>query len=391
MAVDRSEHRREWRRLRVALERAETAADRLFSEEGQRAWVPFGIELETIADEWLRGPNGGLWLLGDPALANLRSLRRIKKRDRALLESDQALTVPRGEASLAELKRVAREESLDEEWEQWLSMPIEERNKRRAPQKVRAERKWWTATRGQFRTHPPGLLGDFCRLSYATDLQIRTFARRRGLLLLCKHWRPCNHNPHPFRAGPAAECSPMPFEPLAAWRALARSFKAILAVATQLNGSRRASAEEWEEVARYFLSDLRLRWELYPAQNIRTLAGQRLWLGWAVDQWLRLANVRLRFQWSARRARGEVDTDAIDMTMAGFGLFPRLARELAFAVARIPGVYWCSWRGHWFVPESKRKRTEGERHCCEDEECQRRANAKHQEEGRLRRKQSKSP
>lgn len=92
---------------------------------------------------------------------------------------------------------------------------------------------------GAKQTESPPLndcLAPFQRLSVASDLQLREFARRWGPLDLCLHMAPDSHS---YR------CGPLMVEPVAAWRFLASKVTAILNVAAQLRAGRQLPEGDW--------------------------------------------------------------------------------------------------------------------------------------------------
>jgi len=110
----------------------------------------------------------------------------------------------------------------------------------------------WAVGPGTWAHPDRGLLTGFVQLAAARPERIRDFARRYGVLDVCRHGLPDNH-PHTPRQEVAAPargyCAPLRgWEPLEVWRHYARQFAALLSIAARLHQGRAGLAADWRTV-----------------------------------------------------------------------------------------------------------------------------------------------
>lgn len=188
------------------------------------------------------------------------------------------------------------------------------------------------------------LLEEFVALARdeASPESIRDYARRWGVLGICRHGQPATHVPHAREDEP---CEPVGRrlsdgefevrEPLAAWRSLAGRTRALVEIAEWLQEGRLGTPKDWREL-------------IGPPETAafgppgRNLAAQRRSLAAHVTNWLGDAGIRPRVVWSESAGfwlRPEIDT-----------FFAALALSAALALAGAAALYRCDDCGNAFTP-----------------------------------------
>lgn len=185
------------------------------------------------------------------------------------------------------------------------------------------------------------LLLTFAALAEARPSKVRTFAQRYGPLGLCEHGTPCTHRESGAVFGlDAAEiddqdCDPLPEERILDWQRFARQANSMLDIVIELDQRNLASRDLWEPLRvltppvdltkRLATTDreARQRWpSALPDQDQRkALNEQRAVLSAYISEWLLMAGIRPRFDWSPSR-RG------VDLVGRG-SLFAAVALQLA--------------------------------------------------------------
>lgn len=209
-------------------------------------------------------------------------------------------------------------------------------------------------------------LEQFVGLTREGSERILEFARRWGVLDICKHNLPASHNPptHPLPSDWSTPpwCTPLGnensystgWEPLSVWRDLSAQFRAILNIRACLEGDKTGKPEDWRiavcnESAPY--------WD-------QTLESDHDRLAIRVNEFLKMGAVAPFVQWFDydRRQKGlPIQGWAIKLKFGG--LFGALAAELAFAVARTDGLAICSACAKSYTP--RRRPAAGRRQYCD--------------------------
>jgi hypothetical protein len=206
-----------------------------------------------------------------------------------------------------------------------------------------------------------GLLEGFAALASGTDEEIRAYARRWGGLMPCVHGLPRTHAPYPTpmpspMPNPIPWCHPLGWgghswwEPLDAWRSLARRAEAMLEVAAALRSKQTGPRDSWNVI----LDGP----EAYRIAVADTPDGHSALLSRQVQRWLTIAQVGPQVFTS----RGKF--------VVRFGaphLFGAVAYQLALAVCDERGHAQCSKCQHMYLP--RRRPAPGKRTYCED--CER--------------------
>jgi hypothetical protein len=224
------------------------------------------------------------------------------------------------------------------------------------------------------------LLTEFIGLADGPPERICNFARIWGVLGICEHGLPANHNPLPlpfpsiFSSEGKAWCKPLglseswvPYdwepqgwEPVEAWLQFARQAMAILKIASKLYESpfnkELGDREDWETIYEYRpknWGDSELKLDLIPIiMSNRNQAWESL--STVVNEWLFVANVRPELRWSG---------DRLTVSFGIYGsLFGALASQLMLAVSRTRGIAFCSDCGQLYTPKSN-VRSEKKHYC----------------------------
>ena len=241
-----------------------------------------------------------------------------------------------------------------------------------------------------------GLLA-FAEMTSPSD--VKRFARRYGVLRLCKHGKLSGHCPH----GQLKRCNPKRLgtqyvEPIAAWLDLAAKTQAILAIGNSLSRDVFGEWSDWNRLgiehtpgrsprlateanpwglvisipsggtteSQPFFVDV----EIYKEAVSWELSYQRSLLASMVTSLLIHANVAPVVTWGT----------SVSQTWQGEGLFGGIAIQLAGGLGdrwTVPCAGGCGTQ----VAARDRKR----RHWCRDPECRRERNRVYQREGRARR------
>lgn len=206
------------------------------------------------------------------------------------------------------------------------------------------------------------VLLQFIRLHNAPPEAILFFARKWGVLGICKHSRPASHNPELInRPKSRPPCEPLRMsgdlygEPLEMWRRYSRQARAILKIAARLHQDRRGSDKDWDTVYESEPSDQRV-------DHMGEIGVDRMMLTFVINQWLELGNVRPRFRWFENKI-----SVAYDCT-----LFSIIAMQLMLVISRTKGIGVCSSCGEPFIPQKRRPKVD-QRNYCRDPECGRTA------------------
>jgi hypothetical protein len=201
------------------------------------------------------------------------------------------------------------------------------------------------------------------------------FARRYGLLGLCRHREPYRHNPRCRPTEFKEDGSTWFWEPLEAWRQYSRHLGAILCVAANLQNDLPGDRRDWEaifavmpdptsEAGRAAMADGRGAWT--PRRSLEDVGGNRLMMSDIVTSWLRFGGVQAVMFWKP--------TDRVP-TMLWFhvALTGVLALQLAAAVES--PAYRCAGCDRPFtLPEGSRRRARNRNAYCGRAGCGRKAN-----------------
>lgn len=203
-----------------------------------------------------------------------------------------------------------------------------------------------------------GLLEDFVKLGDVSAEAIRDYARRWGVLEICKHGYPRSHNSATWPRSWAlpASCEPLEFhygqtksgghyekgwEPIERWWHFAQQARAILNIAAKLNSQSTHVSEGWTLLYQEYEEEFHKPLRPENSEDIRRL------LSFAVNDWLQLGGVRPQFVWKEPAPKLEV---------GGPTLFGHLAVQLALVVSRTEAMVFCSRCGIPYLPSRQPNR-----------------------------------
>jgi hypothetical protein len=175
----------------------------------------------------------------------------------------------------------------------------------------------------------PGLLEDFVELWDAPDAAILRYARRWGVLGICKHGVPASHNDYPFGVQHGVEgCFPLPAkrgefwhtDPLDRWRYFSRIFRAIRDVGAQVNQSKVGDRSDWAWVQTINRNDP-------PWKSVREA---RMVLSWKLQDLLDLGQVRPDLKWDNRKQQWQIEMGAHSVP----NLFGLVSLSLVLSICR---------------------------------------------------------
>jgi hypothetical protein len=239
-----------------------------------------------------------------------------------------------------------------------------------------------------------GLLSAFVALANGSDRDVLRFAKRFGALDLCKHGLPLGHRAgdlivqaglrlrlrspdkrrpvHPnailksrLNRPPCGER--LLKQPAELYRGYAAQMRAVLGLAAAVHRREAGRPEDWA-----ILRPERDR-ATRPAVSIaRDTVEQE------VSRWLLWGRAQLQFRW--------LWPNDTRVELTGAGLWGALARQLAFAVAKVDGFAVCAGCGSVFVP--KRQPISGRRAWCGNAECRRARGRLYTQKHRAKRRRS---
>lgn len=225
---------------------------------------------------------------------------------------------------------------------------------------------------------PPCLL-EFVRLNTDKAEDILAFAQRWGLMGICPHGKPADHNPdcEPLQEDKPSERVRVYWEPLDDWRRLARQVRTILEVMSDmtLNTERVGKSQDWKTIVECARpawaagfddsSSLRAQGVYGPNESwhLTTLEWEESHLtalGQCIENWLLYGGVGLSAYVERERPFGLLRLEPSVHNLAGV-----LALQLANAATSRVGIYRCDDPKcrKPYKPLSRRPR-EGESHFC---------------------------
>jgi len=183
-------------------------------------------------------------------------------------------------------------------------------------------------------------LEKFLQLAEAPAEKILAYARKWGVLEICEHNLPTSHQPGAFPSDSEIPgCRPLRtedgswWEPLDAWRRLARRLQGLLNVASGAYKGQASQRSDWKSI----VPD-----EPEEQRNDNTVRSDRFSVAYYLNWEVRLARVRLRCIWE-----GEVPV----IKVGGDGLYAALVVQTIFAVNRSEGIATCTTCGSVYAPK----------------------------------------
>jgi hypothetical protein len=214
--------------------------------------------------------------------------------------------------------------------------------------------------------HGFGLLCEFMNLADAPVETILAFARKWGVLEICRHGLPCTHNLRYADTFSGRWCFPLSYndykffhEPILYWHFYARQMRALLNIAVRLKQGMPGLVEDWKVVNVAGLmrkSEVKvLGEELFAAIYGRTVEDDRLYVLKLLDRWLSMGDVRPNLVWDDEHCSVSFDNT----------LFGMLAMQLMLMISSSGGVAFCSGCGKYYPPKVRRPKVDQRNYCPE--------------------------
>jgi hypothetical protein len=226
----------------------------------------------------------------------------------------------------------------------------------------------------------PGMLEGFVRLFEKKPAEILSYAKKWGVLGLCRHDLPCSHNQYadgltdgirpclPMLELPLpADLSRARFrEPLEVWRRLSRQASALLNIGASLNQQKLGAWDDWKVIKGDYdrrsgglLNALGLGGGK-TRPYMQKIAHARRELASELDGWISLGQVRPRGAWQPKTNRWRFTLDAVS---SGPNLFGMIALAITLAIAGAELAV-CDGCGNSYRPD--RRPNPDRRNYCEE-------------------------
>lgn len=224
-------------------------------------------------------------------------------------------------------------------------------------------------------TPAKGMLEEFIELAEADEHKFLPYARRWGLLELCReHYAPTSHN---YNCEPLIPLRTVVFgtteiaakehrelllsagEPVSAWRDYSRFARALLDIAAKLHQGELGRDEDWDTL--HFDEAGFLGWDYVAerrrSKNFSNLDRERNLIAEGVNHWLVSGGVQPKMSW--RESRPIITFEC----PKPYGkLFANLAIQLMMAVSQAGALVICSACGQSYMPQ-RRPKTDQRRYC----------------------------
>lgn len=216
-----------------------------------------------------------------------------------------------------------------------------------------------------------GLLVEFMNLADAPVETVLAFARKWGVLEICKHGLPSTHSPRHADISYGRWCFPFDYtdtkhfyEPISYWHFYARQMRALLNIALRLKQGVPGLVEDWK-VAHLLGLDQKSEVEILGEDLFAELYGSnvkddRVFVLRMLDYWLSIGHVRPRLVWDDDKCSVSFDNT----------LFGMLAMQLMLEISSSGGIGFCHGCGKSYAPKRRRPKV-GQRNYCP--KCGRRA------------------
>jgi hypothetical protein len=205
-----------------------------------------------------------------------------------------------------------------------------------------------------------GMLVDFLKLHAATDKDILDYARKWGVLHICKHGLPHTHSLSYETDSTPSMCQWQADlgeagheknyrEPIERWRLFSQHFLAAMRVARTLQNDRSASVEDWALLFPNVSRDGVAAWKPH-------VAGERRQFARVLNGLISLAGIRPSFEWRDARPR---------LSFGSSGLFGSLVLQLVLAASGHSHFAFCAHCGIPYMP-TVRAPKRGQQGFCPD-------------------------
>jgi predicted RNA-binding Zn-ribbon protein involved in translation (DUF1610 family) len=211
------------------------------------------------------------------------------------------------------------------------------------------------------KAHGLGLLMEFMRLANARPKTILAFARKWGVLEICKHGLPSTHNCRKAITLSGRWCEPLLYadlenfmEPITYWHFYARQMWAMLKIASQLKQGKTGLAEDWKILLDPGLGrDPHGKASLFASLFGQTVADDIVGIIKMLDRWLSMGDVRPNLVWDEEQRFVSFDNT----------LFGMLAYQMMIAIGRTEGLGFCSGCGEHYAPKRRQTKVSQRNYC----------------------------
>lgn len=195
------------------------------------------------------------------------------------------------------------------------------------------------------RTAPPDLLARFCAISEAPNTQaaVISFAKKWGMLGLCRHGRPLGHT--------RSRCQARAFETAEAWKEMALCLDSMRRIGQALNRGETGDDLDWQLADGWLSGSKFTPWdELYREATRGSVDSARTGFMTLARKLIQICSVQPRFHWS----RGVWN---LDMDSEGLSNLPAiLTTQLMLEVAGANNSLKCSNCPRWFIPSRNQRK-----------------------------------
>lgn len=161
-----------------------------------------------------------------------------------------------------------------------------------------------TKPKGKMVTPKPETLNQFLRLADASGEEILRYARRWGVLNLCREDKlPSSHNP---TCVPSESTNGSLSEPISEWRRIARMMQSIMNIASKLDDEKVASENDWGVLRNEgWLGNTQLLrdFDRSDKKYLDALKSQRRQISYVINKWVTISALQPTVTWDDKLIR----------------------------------------------------------------------------------------
>jgi hypothetical protein len=197
------------------------------------------------------------------------------------------------------------------------------------------------------------MLEDFLSLAEEPDDAILSYARRWGVLELCRHGLPASHNKFFISQPPdCLACESLRIEALDEWRRLSRAMGAALIIDAALEQRTTPDSAVWQLMPAPYDSCFWRRGSKRDQVRI-----EKMYLADVLRDWMHFGDVRISPSW-----RSNSTEVCLSLDIEYGGLFGALTMQLALALTKSDGYAICDGCQHPYFPK-RRPRPDRQNFC----------------------------